>query len=349
MKRYEKESLFKNFLVFFSLLELLLVLLFLQIYHNAKDTYHQELLHTMQLCSYSLSCEQYMVDFAVQNQYELNRLYENEMGVDAYFYLPQSEKYDMRLHYGLEAYENDISDIVEQTLYQFLGITLLLLGLAIAFTLYSLKPIRQALQLNDEFVKDILHDFNTPITAMRLNISMFHKAKGEDANIQRVSHSINTLLLLQENLKAFLHQSVSQQESIEVVSIIKERLSLIASIYPKIRMQYNGLEHFTTQSNRDLLIRILDNLLSNAAKYNKPNGLVVATVQQGIITIEDTGKGIQDVDKVLQRYYTEQERGLGLGLHIVHKLTQELGIQLKISSQLKTGTTVTLIFPESES
>jgi two-component system OmpR family sensor kinase len=111
---------------------------------------------------------------------------------------------------------------------------------------------------------------------------------------------------------------------------------------------YKELSPFMVMSNKDLLTRIFDNLLTNASKYNKPNGSVIVMVSNYHITIQDTGKGIKDVKKVLQRYYREQERGLGLGLHIVQKLTQELNIELQITSEVKVGTAVSLRFQKSK-
>jgi len=46
--------------------------------------------------------------------------------------------------------------------------------------------------------------------------------------------------------------------------------------------------------------------------------------------------------------YREQERGLGLGLHIVQKLTEALNIELQITSKVKVGTTVVLRFQKSK-
>lgn len=335
-------------MVFFSLLELLLVLLFLQIYHNSKDDYHKELLHTMQLCSYSLDCDRFSLDFIPKKQHELNRLYIEKNGTDAFFYLPKSKKYDMRLHYTVENYQEDRTKIFKEIFYEFIGISFLLFCIAIVFTLYSLKPIRKALRLNDEFIKDILHDFNTPISAMILNIRMFNRAKGEDAYIKRVSQSMNTMVLLQDNLKTFLYQSPSQQSLVDVAKLAQERVALIASLYPKVNFSYKALSPLMIVSNKDLLTRIIDNLLTNASKYNKPNGSVILVVDAYKITIQDTGKGIKDVKKVLQRYYREQERGLGLGLHIVQKLTEALNIKLEITSEVNVGTAVVLWFQKSK-
>ncbi len=211
LKNYEKESLFKNFLVFFSLLEILLILLFIELYRTKKTEYRHNLLQNMRLCSYSLECEQFSFDFSPQSENILNKLYDGNE-THAYFTIPKSKKYYMKISYAADKLQADIQEITRSLWIQFILASILLLGVALFFTFYSLNPIRKALRLNDEFIKDILHDFNTPITSMVLNIKMFQDEKGEDAYITRLSKSIDNILRLQNNLKSFLHNSPSQKK-----------------------------------------------------------------------------------------------------------------------------------------
>ena len=343
MKNYEKESLFKNFLVFFSLLEILLILLFIELYRTKKTEYRHNLLQGMQVCSYSLDCEQFTFDFAPQSKNILNKLYDDN-GTYAYFTIPKSKKYYMKIAYAENKLLTDIKDITQTLWVKFILASLLLLGVALFFTFYSLNPIRKALRLNDEFIKDILHDFNTPITSMILNIKMFKDEKGDDPYISRLSKSIDNILLLQNNLKSFLHNSPSQNQNVDIGLLVEERLVNIRNIYPKIKFTFDKYNDLLKNTNQELLIRILDNLLSNAAKYNKPNGEVKLNIFNDILTIEDTGIGIKDVNKVFQRYYKEHDRGLGLGLHIVKKLCNELNIGMSIESEINHGTTILLNF-----
>ena len=343
MKRYEKESLFKNFLVFFSLLELLLILLFLELYHTQKREYRQNLFKTMQVCSYTMTCEQFSFDFALQEGNKPNRLYDDN-GLYAYFTIPKSEKFYIKLSYPSKKLLADITNIKYSLLIEFAFASLLLFGIALFFTFYSLKPIRRALKINDEFIKDILHDFNTPITSMVLNIKMFKEERGENPFVEKISHSIDNILLLQNNLKSFLHHSPSQNEKVDIATLAHNRLKFIQNIYPKLTFTYKKYNDLTKVTNHELLTRILDNLLSNAAKYNKSRGEVTLTILGDTISIKDTGKGIQDVNKVLQRHYKEQERGLGLGLHIVQKLISELDIDMSIKTKEGVGTNIILDF-----
>jgi len=343
LKNYEKESLFKNFLVFFSLLELLLVLLFTELYRTQKTEYRHSLLQEMQVCSYSLKCNQFSFDFAPQTKKVLNTLYDTN-DTYAYFTIPKSKKYYMKITYPAKRLDNDMQNIIHILWIKFALASLLLFAVALFFTFYSLSPIRKALHLNDEFIKDILHDFNTPITSMMLNIKMFKDEKGEDTYISRVSKSLDNILLLQNNLKNFLHNSPSQNQQVDIGKLAEERLKNVQNIYPKLTFTFYQYNELHKNTNRELLLRILDNLLSNAAKYNKVHGNVTLSVANETITIEDTGKGIKDVNKVFQRYYKEQDRGIGLGLHIVKKLCNELNVGMHIQSQVDNGTKIILNF-----
>jgi two-component system, OmpR family, sensor kinase len=343
LKNYEKESLFKNFLVFFSLLEILLVLLFIELYRTQKTEYRHNLLQNMRLCSYSLECEEFSFDFAPQGENILNKLYDNN-GTHAYFTIPKSKKYYMKITYAPDKLYSDIQNITHALWVKFFLASLLLFGVALFFTFYSLNPIRKALRLNDEFIKDILHDFNTPITSMILNIKMLKDEKGDEPHINRLTKSIENLLRLQNNLKSFLHNSPSQNETINISSLLEERLKNIESMYPDLAYIFNKHNELIKVTNHELLMRIFDNILSNAAKYNKRDGEIRVTILNDSVIIKDTGKGIKNVGKVLQRYYKEQDRGVGLGLHIVNKLCNELNIGMQIQSQVDHGTKITLNF-----
>jgi len=294
-----------------------------------------------------MECQQFNYDFIEQDKSKLNELFDNN-GLHSYFPIPTSKKYYMKLSYPLKRYQEDIQDIQNIFWIKFILATLLFFGIALFFTFYSLHPIRKALQLNDEFIKDILHDFNTPITSMILNIKMFKEENGEDIFIKRISQGINNIMLLQNNLKCFLQRSASQNRQIDLTKLIKERLALMQESYPLLTFTYEKNNDLERVSNDEILTRIFDNLLSNASKYNKPKGEVKVIIIGTCIIVQDTGKGIQNVNKAMQRYYKEQDRGLGLGLHIVQKLTDELNIKMYITSEVGVGSTFTLDFKHLE-
>ena len=295
----------------------------------------------MHVCNYTMECSQFSYDFVEKDRSKLNELFDDN-GLQSYFPIPTSEKYYMKISYPKKRYHEDVRKIRNSLWIKFILATFLLFGIALFFTFYSLRPIRKALHLNDEFIKDILHDFNTPIASMVLNIKMFKEENGEDMFIKRISQGINNIMLLQNNLKSFLEHSPSQNTQIDIAKLVHERLQIMQESYPKLTFSYEKNNDLIRISNKEILTRIFDNLLSNASKYNKPRGEVKVIIKGTSILFQDTGKGIQNIDKVMQRYYKEQERGLGLGLHIVQKLIDELNIEMHITSEVGVGSTFTL-------
>jgi len=344
LNRSERESLYKNFLIFFTLLELMLALLFFFFYNDKKKDIYELLLKRMQVCSYTLNCKDFDYDFYPKNGKALvNKLYTDKEELYALFPLPTSKRYYLKISYKYPKLQEDIQELASSILSLFAFASLLIMVLAFVLTLYTLQPIRQALKINQEFIKDILHDFNTPISAMVLNIEMA-KRECKSPFLDRISQSIETILALQENLRLFLKNIKSEPNKISLNQLVKDRLRYFSSLYPNLHFQLQERAKVTLYIQKDLLTRILDNLLSNAAKYNKRGGYVRAIVERNRLIIEDSGKGIKDRKRVFDRFYKESDRGIGIGLSIVKKLCDELDIKIDIESEVGKGTRVSLKF-----
>jgi signal transduction histidine kinase len=117
----------------------------------------------------------------------------------------------------------------------------------------------------------------------------------------------------------------------------------VERLYPDITFHLEK-SSLVVHANRDALIRIFDNLLSNAAKYNNPQGCVWIDISHTTVAIRDNGKGIKNTAKIFDRFYKEHDRGLGIGLHIVKKLCDAMNIPVNVQSTLREGTLFTLNF-----
>jgi signal transduction histidine kinase len=176
---------------------------------------------------------------------------------------------------------------------------------------------------------------------MLINLKLFKREIGENQKIQRLENNIETILSLQNNLQIFLKGIPTQLEAYDLKTLVENRVNYFKILHPDITYSIE-MNKTILNANKDAFTRILDNLLSNAGKYNRSNGKVTIRLDGERLSIEDTGKGIKDPTKVFDRYYKEQDRGIGIGLHIVKKLCNELGISLKINSKEDEGTTVVL-------
>ncbi len=295
----------------------------------------------MQLCAFKIHCEGLKTDFVEKAEDKEENILYKDGDFYSYFKVPTADKYLMKVVYPKENYLPRVEKLKETTYNKFLFYSLFAAFVSFFFSLYALMPLRKALHLNEEFVKDILHDFNTPISSMRINLKLFKREIGENQKIQRLENNIETILSLQNNLQVFLKGIPTQSELFSLKELVENRVNYFKILYPDI--DYNiSLDKTVLETNKDAFTRILDNLLSNAGKYNIANGEVFITLKDQYLSIRDTGKGIKNPSKVFDRYYKEQDRGMGIGLHIVKKLCDELHVTLKIKSEENQGTTIIL-------
>jgi len=342
MERYEFESLLKNFFIFFFLQLMLLGIIYFQTVSFQIQKLDNEILSKMKICSFDLKCKDFEIDFVSKGKSEIAKLYKHN-DIYALFHIPTSNEYFLKIVFKKDKYAKQTSELKNLLLKKFLLYAVFIGVLSFLFSLYSLNPLKKALKLNESFIKDILHDFNTPISSLVINFKLFKKEIGDNKKIKRMEKNIDTILSLQDNLKAFLQNSKLQTQTFNLKEVIKNRVNYFKELYPNIRFFIN-LNDCKINSNKDTVIRISDNLLSNSCKYNKKDGFIKVSLRNGSLTIEDSGIGIKDTKKVFDRFYKENNQGIGIGLHIVKKLCDELKIKIKISSKIDVGTKILLDF-----
>jgi len=328
-------------MIFFILLEVLLAINFWHEYGVKKLDMEEKIHVEMELCAFTIQCDGLSTDFVDKEKDKEENILYKKGDFYSYFKIPTAEKYLMKVVYPQEKYQERVSNLEEKIKYKFLLYSLFATFVSFLFALYALTPLRKALHLNEEFVKDILHDFNTPISSMKINLSLFRREIGESEKINRLENNIESILSLQHNLEFFLKDIPTQLEHFSLHTVVQSRMTYFMTLYPDITYS-SEIDKIVLKSNKDAFVRIIDNLLSNAGKYNKAKGKVTISIQDNTLIIADTGKGIKNPTKVFNRYYKEQDRGIGIGLHIVKKLCDELGISISIESHLQKGTNILL-------
>ena len=335
--RVEKEAFSKSFLLFFLSITLLLGALFYSMWLREKSHYDKTLFAQMRLCSFDLKCPKFTVAFDPFDKSRLYTLLRDGQSLYADFPIPGSKKFALKIAYPKARYQADLKRQARNLLWKFLAVEGIAALLSILFSLYALWPLRKALKLTEEFVKDILHDFNTPISVIRLNVGMLKNECPKSRKIERIEKGIETIVRLQRNLRGYLHHHALQTETIALDRLLIERASTLFKGQKDMRLM-TELVPLNISANRDAMIRIIDNLLSNALRYNRPGGEVqIKLDENGRLTIADTGVGIKHPEKVFERFYKEHERGLGIGLHIVKKLCDESGIDIAVQSREGEG------------
>lgn len=341
MKKVEIKALSRSFFIFFFSLTTLIGALFFFEYRKDVATLNETIFSEMKICSFNLQCPKFQFDFAPLQEEQLYKLHKEKDSLSGYFLIPNSTKNSLKIYLKKSEYEQELQRLQIQLLIQFIPVLIIVIFLSFFFAFYTLAPLRDALKLTEEFVKDILHDFNTPLSTLRLNTSMLKSEFGESTKISRIENAVQTILNLQENLRTYLKSHTNQKESFDLKELVEERVAMIATGFSSITF-HTSLKEQQLHTHKDSFIRIIDNLLSNAAKYNKENGEVFVTFENTLLNIQDTGKGIKEPNKIFDRFYKEHERGIGIGLHIVKKLCDENAIEIAVTSKINQGSTFSL-------
>jgi signal transduction histidine kinase len=135
---------------------------------------------------------------------------------------------------------------------------------------------------------------------------------------------------------------------------MEEDLELLA---PHLEVKTEIAPQLRVQGDRDLLTQVLQNLISNAIKYNFPNGWIqIYTRQQQasvLVTITNSSKNIplSDQERIFERFHrgdparTRKVEGTGLGLSLSREITRAHGGDLTLDSTLSNQTAFTLTLP----
>ena len=201
-------------------------------------------------------------------------------------------------------------------------------------------PIRQSIQLINEFIKDIVHDINTPLSSLLINLKIL-KLKYNDEEIDRIETSVKRLNSLFENLTFINKQLEKNLKNVNVKELIIEEIDNLKSNYPDIKIKLN-LENVSIYTDPVGFRRIISNLLINSFKHNTKNGWIKINLTKSHLQIINSSHPIKNINKLFDRYYKESQRGIGIGLSIVKKLADELNLQIKVS--YKEGKFISIIY-----
>ena len=219
-----------------------------------------------------------------------------------------------------------------------------------------LKPLKDMLRLLNRFIKDTTHELNTPVSTIRTNIEILDHHSLEDEKLKKIINRIDigakTISNIYDDLTYLIlnHKIKSHNEQINLQEVIKERIEYfkILADAKKITIESNLTTNPTLFMDKIKLSKLIDNIISNAIKYNKVKGKIEISLENNTLTIKDTGKGIaaEYLDELFDRYsrFDNAVGGFGIGLNIVKMICDEYNINIQFNSQVKEFTEVKLTF-----
>ena len=216
-----------------------------------------------------------------------------------------------------------------------------------------------------EFTANVSHELKTPLTSISgfaelmmgggmpdETVMDFSKSIYDEASrlISLVNDIINLSSLDDENMEF-------DWEMIDLYQIVSEEISHVQAAADKkdVKIRLSGV-HGNITGVRRIVSEMIYNLCDNAVKYNREHGSIdvniATTTNHVIVSVQDTGIGIPEADqsRIFERFYRVDKShskavgGTGLGLSIVKHGAQLHNAQIKVSSKLDKGTTITLRF-----
>lgn len=260
------------------------------------------------------------------------------------------------------------SDLVSRLI--FLNIGALVLGALFSYYLahLTLRPMKNALDLQGRFAADASHELRTPLTVMQTEIDVVlrkpHLSPERAVLALRSNYQeVTKLKQLTEGLLRLTQGSQNEQtfSELDLDEVTTEAMNrLLKPAQAKHITIIDSVPSLKVKGDSDSLIQAISILLDNAIKYS-PNGrsIHIEGRQEGkrtLLSIRDEGYGIRasDLPHIFERFYRadvsrskQKISGYGLGLSIAQKIIEQHNGSIAVESTLGQGSIFTITLPSA--
>jgi PAS domain S-box-containing protein len=235
------------------------------------------------------------------------------------------------------------------------------LGVILSFSdLTEVKRLQEQMELKErltalgEMSAGIAHELRNPMAVILGYLNLLSK-KIDPANqniIRDITSEINGMNRIIGDLLTFARPASLNRVSINIKELIEGCLSnvlqakdAVAKITPVLR-----LDDVAAFLDEGLMRQVFNNLFQNAVEA-MPDGGTLTVDAHGernlTVTVADTGTGVpkDTIKKIFLPFFTTKDKGVGLGLALVHKIVLSHGGRLEVESTQGKGTAFTVIIP----
>jgi two-component system phosphate regulon sensor histidine kinase PhoR len=237
------------------------------------------------------------------------------------------------------------------------------------FVLHDVTDLRRVDKIRRDFIANASHELRTPLTAIQGFADTLASGELDDEQrrsyLEVISRNAQRMSALIEDLLA-LSRIESGGHELDITEVDVGRIAEMTVEDFAPRFEQAGLTaHLDVRpcpmarADRQAVEQILDNLLSNAARYTNAGGHVQITVEpkdgRVRLSVADDGIGIPEHsrERIFERFYrvdAARSRALGstgLGLAIVKHLAAKMGGEIRVESELGVGSCFTVTLPGS--
>jgi Na+/proline symporter/signal transduction histidine kinase len=235
------------------------------------------------------------------------------------------------------------------------------------------ERLRELDRMKDDFISTVTHELRTPLTSIRAFSEMLHEDPKIDlaqrtrflaiivSETVRLSRLINQILDLAKLESGRAEWTVA---AVDVSEVIHEAADSLAVLFAEKRvvLDLGGCETgLSVMADRDRLMQVMVNLLSNALKFVPADSGCVkvgagGTADEVRVSVTDNGPGIHAVDQevIFDKFrqgsgttdvLTDKPQGTGLGLPISRQIVEYFNGHLWVESTAGTGACFVFTLP----
>lgn len=224
-------------------------------------------------------------------------------------------------------------------------------------------------QIRFQFLSVLSHELKSPINAVEGYMKMMKEKQIGDniddymemieRSIERIKGMRNLILDLLDLTRMESGKKSRELRPVDVVDITRAVIDSIEplAIQRNIKIDLKSDETVIMTADKNEIEIILNNLISNAVKYNKEDGKVIIAIDKSddklLISIKDTGIGMSEDEMELlfqdfvriKNNKTKYVTGSGLGLSIAKKMVELYKGKISVESKPDEGSTFTVNIP----
>ena len=235
--------------------------------------------------------------------------------------------------------------------------------------LHDVSEMRRVEQIRRDFVANVSHELKTPLTAIRGSADTVMGDENMPREfvtrfVGKIQHQADRLeALIGDVLELSRIQSGAKQLLVEPVDLVAATRDSIGRLTETAREKDISLtttterEQLLVPSDRQAMLSILDNLLSNGIRYTPSGGRIEVKLSTAdgyaVVEVVDNGIGMaaEHLDRIFERFYrvdparSRAAGGTGLGLAIVRNAVVAHGGTIAVTSAVDEGTSFLLRLP----
>ena len=231
----------------------------------------------------------------------------------------------------------------------------------------ALEKEKEFSALRDQMMLTIAHEFRTPLAIILTSSEILERYRDDlseqkrteklgsiSSQVRHLAGMLDSLTFVVRAKRAYIKYHCTRVDLVELCTQIIAEMEGMA--LPEHHLIFTNADHSDgSYLDRDLLSRVLVNLISNAIKYSPAGGTIElhlsGDAEELIFRISDEGMGIPQnarhrlFEPFFRAANVETIGGIGLGLTVVEEAVNLLGGSIECTSILGLGTTFTVVIP----